>query len=77
MVSGQASDCWPEEGQVPPGRGGSSHSARRLQLMEEQQVLKRVVLRELRTDTHTETRAGRAQTDAWDHGQVGYWYYII
>ena len=67
---GQAGPGRPEEGQVPPGRGRPPDPPGRVQLLEEQQVLQPLVLRELRPDPHAQASPRRPQTDAGHHGQV-------
>ena len=70
VFAGQAVTGRPEESQVSPGGGGSHDTAGCLQLLEEQQVLQRLVLRKLCADQNAEESSGRAETDARHHGQV-------
>lgn len=67
---GQAGVGRPEEGKVSPTRGRSPDLAGRLQLLEEQQVLQPLVLRELHPGSVPAQSSGHPQTDAGHHGPV-------
>lgn len=70
LLTGQARLSGPEEGQVPPIRGRPHHSAGRVQLVEEQQVLQPLVLRKLCADPNSQKGPRCPQTDVGYYGQV-------
>lgn len=70
LLTGQARLSGPEEGQVPPIRGRPHHSAGRVQLVEEQQVLQPLVLRKLCANPNSQKGPRCPQTDVGYYGQV-------
>ena len=69
-AQGEAVAGRPEEGQVPPAGGRPPDAPDGLQLVEEQQVFERLVLRELYPGALHAARAGRAAAAPRHHGPL-------